>query len=106
MSREAAFKITIDKHTVYDETSRTLHITRHTIFGPYHMPPMDGRWTEQPIDVESDETDVIVRFTKLTASPLCIVYQAVHKGVHLCMYVWKDASTMIDNYTYKNAQHA
>jgi len=101
---DIAFKISINSSTVYDETTRTLHITRYDVFSD--PPTMEDDWTQHPIDVENTETDVIVQFTKLTATPLRIVYQAVYKGVHLRMNVWKDAQTLIDNYTYKNTEHA
>jgi hypothetical protein len=96
---DIAFKISIDSSTVYDEDTRTLHITRYDVFSD--PPTMEDDWTQHPIDVENIETDVIVRFTKLTATPLCIVYQAVYKGVHLRMNVWRDAATARYNGAYK-----
>ncbi len=101
---DIAFKISINSSTVYDETSRTLHITRYDVFSD--PPTMESDWTQHPIDVENTETGVIVRFTKLTAGPLCVVYHAVYKGVHLCMKVWRDAATAQYNGAYKNTQHA
>jgi len=100
---ETAFKITIDSSTVYDEPTRTLHITRHNIFGPDHMPSMDGGWIKQPIDVESDETNVILRFKQFaTWLDHCISYRADYMGESIVLNVWKDTSTLVSNYTYKN----
>lgn len=82
---------------------RTLHITRHNIFGPDHTPSMDGGWIKQPIDVESDETNVILRFKQFaTCLDNCIMYRADHKGKSIVLNVWKDTSTLVSNYTYKN----
>ena len=97
-----AFKISIDWSTLYDPETRTVHITRWDIFAD--PPPLDSAWGKYPIDVENLDTGVTVRFAKLALSPLMACYVASWKGQNLTLRVWKDAQTLLSNYTYLDLQ--